>query len=191
MPLQTIDNPYDSNNPVSQIINNSLRGWGYNFYNKDNQLEADDRLIRTKISDYLGLMRTALRNFESGYRAEFLPPPTSANPFPDSKAIAFVKKIKKTDIQLEHVETLIRGASTPGGDKNWQRHRDQRETLATLAQIDEALMIKITDFHQSLGDNYHEESLPKLDYFLQDFESDFKKRQEFLRIQLFRESIRF
>jgi hypothetical protein len=191
MPLQSVDNPYDSQNPVNQIINNSLRGWGYNFYNQDNQLEADDRLIRTKISDYLGLMRTALRNYDAVYRAEFLPPPTSANPFPDSKAIAFVKKIKKTDTQLEHVETMVRGASTPGGDKNWQRHRDQRETLATLARIDEALMVKITDFHRELGDIYHEESLPKLDTFLQNFESEFKKRQEFLRIQLFKENIHF
>jgi len=35
--------------PLSQIAINLFYGWGYNFYRQENQLRADDQLIRAQV----------------------------------------------------------------------------------------------------------------------------------------------
>ena len=54
MELKTTANPIDSAGPVKQVLSNLFYGWGYNFYRKENQLRADDLLIRSKVSELLG-----------------------------------------------------------------------------------------------------------------------------------------
>ena len=34
--------------PLRQVAINLFYGWGYNFYREENQLRADDQLIRSK-----------------------------------------------------------------------------------------------------------------------------------------------
>ena len=189
MAIEKIDNPIDSANMVKKVMVTAMNGWGYNFYRKDNQLESDDRLIRTKISDYLGMVREQMRKFEMQYRAEFLPPPTREKTFPDRKAVAFVKKIKQVENKLEAVETLIRGATTPHDDQNWRRHRSASETLVKLAETDENLMVSVMAFYEGVErTEFNADSVMLVDSFLSEFERNFKSRQEFLRVQVFQEN---
>jgi hypothetical protein len=58
---------YDAD-AVEQIAINLFYGWGYNFYRLENQLRADDLLIREKASWLLGQSRTIVEAAESAYR---------------------------------------------------------------------------------------------------------------------------
>ena len=61
---------------IDQIAVNLFYGWGYNFYRLENQLRADDILVRGKVGWLLGLARASIEEAESVYRRAFLPPPS-------------------------------------------------------------------------------------------------------------------
>ena len=61
---------------LKQVAINLFHGWGYNFYRSENQLRADDLMIRAKVGWLLGLARASVERAESAYRREFLPPPS-------------------------------------------------------------------------------------------------------------------
>jgi hypothetical protein len=58
---------------LEKIAINLFYGWGYNFYRKENQLRADDQLIRSKVGLLLGWARKSVETAERDYRREFLP----------------------------------------------------------------------------------------------------------------------
>jgi len=39
---------------LRQVATNLFCGWGYNFYRLENQLRADDQLVRSKAAGLLG-----------------------------------------------------------------------------------------------------------------------------------------
>ena len=67
--------------PLRQAAINLFYGWGYNFYRVENQLRADDQLVRARACAYLNQARAVMEAAELAYRREHLPPPTRANPF--------------------------------------------------------------------------------------------------------------
>ena len=50
---------------IEQIAINLFYGWGYNFYKVENQLRADDQMIRSKSLWLLGEAATAVSTAES------------------------------------------------------------------------------------------------------------------------------
>ncbi len=72
---------------LSKVAVNLFNGWGYNFYRVENQLRADDLLVRAKIGWLLGRAQGSVTAAESAYRREFLPPPSRAKPRPDAEAV--------------------------------------------------------------------------------------------------------
>jgi len=73
---------------LRQIATNLFYGWGYNFYRVENQLRADDQLVRSKAASLLGIAMASVEAAESAYRREFLPAPSRCKPFPDPAAVA-------------------------------------------------------------------------------------------------------
>ena len=67
---------------LRQIATNLFYGWGYNFYRVENQLRADDQLVRSKAASLLGIAMASVIAAETEYRREFLPAPSRAKPFP-------------------------------------------------------------------------------------------------------------
>ena len=55
MELKVITNPIDQAGPARRLLSNLFYGWGYNFYRVENQLRADDQLVRSKAAWLLGL----------------------------------------------------------------------------------------------------------------------------------------
>jgi len=53
---------------LQKVAINLFYGWGYNFYRLENQLRADDQLIRRKASELLGQANAILSQAESDYR---------------------------------------------------------------------------------------------------------------------------
>src|SRR5271154_3553537 len=81
--------------PLEEIAVNLFHGWGYNFYRLENQLRADDLVIRSQVCSLLGAARSALDTAESAYRRAFLPPPSREKPRQDPQAIANAQTLER------------------------------------------------------------------------------------------------
>ena len=125
---------------LEQIAINLFYGWGYNFYKVENQLRADDLMIRSKAAWLLGEAATAVSTAESDYRREFLPAPTRAKPFPDAEAVASAQKLERLHRELVALEQFIHQLPAPENDRMTQRYREERATLKRLVEIDTTLV---------------------------------------------------
>ncbi len=152
MELKNVENPIDSAGALKRTLSNLFYGWGYNFYRKENQLRADDLLIRGKISEDLGKARGSLGALESTYRREHLPAPTREHPFPSSEAVRVAKIFTQVGQKLEAFEIKVRTASVPEMDRIHQRHLQERATLEALTEIDLKLVGLVLDVLKKIID---------------------------------------
>jgi hypothetical protein len=125
---------------LRQIATNLFYGWGYNFYRKENQLRADDQLIRSKAATLLGSAMASVCDAESAYRREFLPPPTRTNPFPDAAAVESAQRLERLGKDIGAVEALLQHQPVPENDRMSQRYRQEAKTLETLIEFDHRLV---------------------------------------------------
>ncbi|MBD8873208.1 hypothetical protein [Rhodanobacter sp. DHB23] len=141
MELKTTENPIETAGPARQVLSNLFYGWGYNFYRKENQLRADDLLIRGKVSEMLAAMRAHLAGLERDWRRERLPAPTREHPFPDAAAVATAQGLQRAQQGIESLETKVRTAPVPEMDRVMQRHVNERDALERLAAVDGDLVL--------------------------------------------------
>lgn len=125
---------------LRQIATNLFYGWGYNFYRVENQLRADDQLVRSKAASLLGYAMASVEEAESAYRREFLPPPTRAKPFPDAEAVASAQRLERLARAIGALEASLQHQPVPENDRMTQRYRHEAETLQTLIGHDERLV---------------------------------------------------
>lgn len=133
------DSFYDAG-VLRQVATNLFYGWGYNFYRKENQLRADDQLVRAKAASLLGEAAAAVSTAESAYRREFLPPPTRAKPFPDAEAVANAQSLERLATDICGLEAALHHQPVPANDRMTQRYREEGPTLEALMQHDERLV---------------------------------------------------
>jgi hypothetical protein len=129
---------YDAH-PLDQIAINLFYGWGYNFYRKENQLRADDLLIRAKVGELLGSARKSIETAQSDYRREFLPPPTREKPTHDPKAVAGAQTLERLSKAVDALKGLISAQPAPENDRMTQRYRQEADTLQRLIASDQKL----------------------------------------------------
>ncbi len=144
------DSFYDAG-VLRQIATNLFYGWGYNFYRKENQLRADDQMVRSKAASLLGEAMAAVSAAESEYRREYLPPPTRAKPFPDAEAVASAQKLERLAKNIGAVEALIQHQPAPENDRMTQRYRHEAPTLAKLIGFDERLVGQCELLRKAVG----------------------------------------
>jgi hypothetical protein len=125
---------------LRQIATNLFYGWGYNFYRKENQLRADDQMVRSKAASLLGEAMAAVSAAESEYRRDHLPAPTRAKPFPDAEAVASAQKLERLAKAIGAVEAQLQHQPVPENDRMTQRYRQEAPTLAKLIGFDERLV---------------------------------------------------
>jgi len=130
---------YDAG-PLQQIAINLFHGWGYNFYRVENQLRADDQLVRSRASGLLGIAMASLTDAEIAWRREFLPPPTRDKPFPDAAAVASAQHLERLVRAIGALEALIQQQPVPENDRVSQRYRQEAQTLQALIGWDEVLV---------------------------------------------------
>ncbi len=150
MELKTTPNPIDAAGPVKQVLSNLFYGWGYNFYRRENQLRADDLLIRDKLSALLGECRAHARDLQAAFRREHLPAPTREHPYPDAAAVSAAQALQRAEQQIEALETAIRNAAVPEMDRIHQRHRDERGTLDALVAVDGELVLAVVGLRDAV-----------------------------------------
>ena len=141
------------NDPIYQIGVMLINGYGYNWYRLDNQMRADDLLVRARVSDHLAGAVARLRDLEGRYRRKFIPPPTREHPDPDPAHLAAARQFRAVEDRIGEVDTKVRGAAVPENDRVWQRHRNEIDTLGKLGQCD-VLMVggakQLADFVATL-----------------------------------------
>jgi hypothetical protein len=125
---------------LKQIAVNLFYGWGYNFYRAENQLRADDLMVRAKVGALLGLARASVETAESAWRREFLPPPSRAKPYPDAAAVAGAQALEALSREIGALEGQIRAQPVPENDRMTQRWRSEAATLQKLLACDELLV---------------------------------------------------
>jgi hypothetical protein len=126
--------------PLYRIGVMLINGYGYNWYRLDNQMRADDLLVRSRAGDHLGGAVARLRDLEGRYRRKFLPPPTREHPDPEPAHLAAARQFRAIEERIGEIDTRVRGAAVPPNDKIWQRHRDEVDTLARLGNCDVLLV---------------------------------------------------
>jgi len=67
---------------LRQIATNLFYGWGYNFYRVENQLRADDQLVRSKAASLLGIAMASVETARAHTGASSSPHPRGASHFP-------------------------------------------------------------------------------------------------------------
>lgn len=125
---------------LRQLATNLFYGWGYNFYRVENQLRADDQLVRTKAASLLGSAMASASDVEAEYRREFLPPPSRQHPFPDADAVATAQRLERLVRDIGVLEALIQQQPVPENDRMTQRYRYEAATLTILIHHDEQLV---------------------------------------------------
>jgi hypothetical protein len=122
--------------PLEEIAVNLFHGWGYNFYRLENQLRADDLVIRNQVCSLLGRARGAVETAESAYRRAFLPPPSREKPRPDANALANAQTLERLSQAIGALEGQIRAQPVPENDRMTQRYRQEAATLRQLLDCD-------------------------------------------------------
>ena len=117
-----------------------LNGYGYNWYRLDNQMRADDLLVRSRASEHLEGAAAQLHDLEGRYRRKYLPPPTRAHPDPDPHHLATAQQFRAVADRILEIDTRLRGAAVPPDDKIWLRQRGELETLQRLGRCDVVLV---------------------------------------------------
>jgi hypothetical protein len=134
------DSAFYNAGALRQVATNLFYGWGYNFYRVENQLRADDQLVRTKAAWLLGLAMASVSTAETEFRREFLPAPTRAKPFPDAEAVASAQRLEQLAREIGALEAFIHQQPVPENDRITQRYRLEAPTLKTLIGYDEQLV---------------------------------------------------
>ncbi len=130
---------YDAG-PLRQLAINLFHGWGYNFYRVENQLRADDQLVRSKAAGLLGIAMASVSSAETEYRRTNLPTPTRQKPFPNADAVAAAQGLERFAREIGALEALIHQQPVPENDRMTQRYRQEAPTLKALIHYDEQLV---------------------------------------------------
>lgn len=125
---------------LRQLATNLFYGWGYNFYRKENQLRADDQLVRAKAGYLLSNAAASVQTAEADYRRVFLPPPSRAKPFPDPAAVSAAQQLERLAGSIRAIANRIPEMPVPENDRMTQRFREEAPTLAALIAQDEQLV---------------------------------------------------
>ena len=126
--------------PEEQVAINLFYGWGYNFYRVENQLRADDLLVRHQVAAILGDARVALGKAERAHWEARLPPLSREQPRPDPTALGELRVLEALAAEVGALASRIRSLPVPENDRISQRHRQEADTLAKLLQADMALV---------------------------------------------------
>jgi hypothetical protein len=129
-----------------------LNGYGYNWYRWDNQMRADDLLVRSRASEHLESAAAQLRDLEGRYRRRYLPPPTREHPDPDPQHLAAAQRFRAAADRILEIDTRLRGAAVPPDDKIWLRQRGELETLQQLGKCDVVLVAGARELVEVVAD---------------------------------------
>jgi hypothetical protein len=117
-----------------------MLGCGFNFYRLENQLRADDLLVRQKAESSLGQAAARLGKLAVEFQAACIPPSTREHPFPPAELMSRLQVLRAAHQRITDQESLLRGLPAPAQDKIWQRFRGEAQLLESLLAADVAML---------------------------------------------------
>jgi hypothetical protein len=145
-----MDSRFYDEGSLRQAAINLFHGWGYNFYRTENQLRADDQLVRSKAGWLLGTARASVEHAEANYRREFIGSPTREKPFPNPSTMAAAQKLERLAGNIGTVSGRLQSQPVPENDRMTQRYRQEADTLKALISCDERLVGQCSLLHAML-----------------------------------------
>jgi hypothetical protein len=109
---------------LADSIGNQLRSLlGSDVYTEKGRLRADDQLVRERACQSLGAAAARLRQLDSRWRAERVPPSTRDSPFPARELMEPIRRGDRLARAIDDAATEIRGLPLLANDKVWDRVR--------------------------------------------------------------------
>jgi hypothetical protein len=145
-----MDSGFYDEGVLRQTAINLFHGWGYNFYKIENQLRADDQLVRSKAAWLLGMARSSVERAESEYRRAFFGTPSREKPFPNPSVTAASQQLERLAADIGTVSGRLQSQPVPENDRMTQRYRFEADTLKALISCDERLVGQCSLLHAML-----------------------------------------
>ena len=143
MEQKVITNPIEQAGPARRLLSNLFYGCGYNFYRCEDELHADDLLIRGKLSQLLVESRTHLGSLHAAFVRKHLPGRDGGPANPGAVEMGLV--LERAQRELQAMETAILAAAEPELGRLRRHDREQGGVLAKLVALDgEALLALVT-----------------------------------------------
>jgi hypothetical protein len=177
--------PFYDLGPLEETAVNLFHGWGYNFYRHENQLRADDLMVRNHVSALLGQARKSVDLAESAYRRAFLSTPTREKPRLDPTAAANAQLLEKLAGNIGALEGQVRTQPVPENDRMTQRYRQEAATLQQLLDADIRLIGQVETLRVLLDrkdGTWMIENLSQVEEGLAAIEDSLRRRQAALFI---------
>jgi hypothetical protein len=143
-----MDSKFYDDGILRQAAINLFHGWGYNFYRTENQLRADDQLVRSKAGWLLGMAKSSVEEAEASYRREFIATPSREKPFPDPSIMAAAQKLERLVKSISVIGGRLQSQPVPENDRMTQRYRREADTLKELIDCDERLVGQCSLLHE-------------------------------------------
>jgi hypothetical protein len=175
---------------LSKELELLMLGCGFNFYRVENQLRADDLLVRQKAGSFFGHTSARLEKLAEEYQHTVIPAPTRQQPYPPAELMERLNAIRALRQRVQNQGSFLQGLSAPTQDKIWRRLRDEQGLLSSLLQADLAMLQLAADIEkqvQSLSVNFWNspDSATSLNAILDRWDVAVRARQDLLQIQAY------
>ena len=117
-----------------------MLGFGFNFYRIENQLRADDLLVRQRAGASLGQASGKLERLANDFQRTCIPAATRQQPYPSPLLMERLNAARAMRQRVLDQESLLHGLSAPAQDKIWRRLRDEADLLDALLHADVAML---------------------------------------------------
>jgi hypothetical protein len=163
----------------------------FNFYRIENQLRADDLLVRQKAGASFGQAAAALEKLTQQFQRTCIPVPLREHPFPSADVMDRLNALRRTRQRVMDQATFLQGLSAPAQDKIWRRLRDEESVLQSLLQADVAMLrlaAEVLNQAQSITCEAWKsaEGGAALEAVLDRWDATLRTRQDLLQIQGYR-----
>jgi hypothetical protein len=132
-----------------QELEHLMLGYGFNFYRTENQLRADDLLIRQRAGTSLGQAAAHLEQLSQQFQRICIPAASREHPYPPAELMERLNKLRRLRQRIMDQTSALHGMSAPAQDKIWQRLRNEQILLHTLLQADIALLQLAAEVEQT------------------------------------------
>jgi hypothetical protein len=182
-----MDSSFYDDGVLRQTAINLFYGWGYNFYRRENQLRADDQLVRSKAAWLLGMARTSVELAAAEHRRANFGIPSRERPFPDPSVTAASQQLERLAASISMIGGRLQSQPVPENDRMTERYRREADTLKALIDCDERLVGQCKLLHATLdtrGGEWLLEHLDELNRGLAAIQETLRRREAALLDQI-------
>jgi len=135
-----MNEPVDPIEAITRQLELLMLGYGFNFYRAENQLRADDLLVRQKAGASLGQASARLEKLALEFQRTCIPAPTRQQPYPSPDLMERLNALRAMRQRVLDQESFLHGMSAPAQDKIWRRLREEGDLLEALLHADVAML---------------------------------------------------